>query len=71
MNKLDIFRKRMSKLGIDMTFVGNYPWLYLDTINSKRVDETFMGEHGFTIMFSNINEFTDISEIFKLIRKYK
>ena len=73
MNKLDIFRKRLSKLNIDIQFIGNYPWIYINTINGKRVIELFEGNHGFTIAFSkypNGMDFTDISEIFKLIRKY-
>ena len=40
------------------------------------LDETFAANHGFTIIFiptrndSPPSEFTDITEIFKLIRKY-
>ncbi len=75
MDKLTIFIDRMSKLGIDVKLVSNYPWIYIDTINGKRVTEQFYGNHGFTIAFSTIRsdqefKFTDISEIFKLIRKY-
>jgi hypothetical protein len=55
--------------------VGNYPWVYIDEINNKRVTETFQANHGFTIAFLPIKadkqlELTDIGEIFKLIRKY-
>ena len=69
------FVERLKKLGIEVELFGNYPWIYLDRINGKRVTEKFEGNHGFTIMFSPIREgqevkFTDISEIFKLIRKY-
>ena len=75
MKKLDICINRMSKLGINITLVGNYPWIYIDTINGKIVTEKFYAEHGFTIMLTpNLTgkgyEFTDIGEIFKLIRKY-
>lgn len=75
MYKLDIFIKRLKKLNIDVKLIGNYPWIYIDTINSKRVTEQFLGNHGFTIMFTPIklgqeHQFTDIREIFKLIRKY-
>ena len=72
---LKTFVDRMQKIGIDVKLVGNYPWIYLDEINGKRVTETFEGNHGFTIAFLPIRmgqdmRFTDIKEIFKLIRKY-
>lgn len=72
---LKTFVERMQKIGIDVKLVGNYPWIYLDEINGKRVTETFEGNHGFTIAFLPIRmgqdmRFTDIKEIFKLIRKY-
>lgn len=75
-DKLTIFIDRLRKIGIDMKLGGNYPWVYIDYINGKRVTEKFEGNHGFTIAFlpSRINQelqFTDISEIFKLIRKYR
>lgn len=74
--KLDVFIKRLSKLNIDVKLSGNYPWIYIDSINGKRVTEKFHAEHGFTVGFQPIRvgqefEFTDIKEIFKLIRKYK
>ena len=70
MDKLETFIRRLSKLNINIELVGNYPWIYLDKINNKKVVEKFTANHGFTIMFSTTKEFTNISEIFKLIRKY-
>jgi hypothetical protein len=66
----------MKKLGIEVQLIGNIPWIYIHTINGKRVTERFEGNHGFTIAFHPIKlgdelEFTNITEIFKLIRKYK
>ena len=74
-DKLTIFVDRMNKLGIDIKLGGNYPWIYIDHINGKRVVEKFQANHGFTIAFLPITpdkelEFTDIGEIFKLVRKY-
>lgn len=74
--KLDIFIQRLKKIGISISIVGNYPWIYIDTINGKKVIEKFHANHGFTIAFLPIKKnqelkFTDIGEIFKLIRKYK
>jgi hypothetical protein len=75
-DEIKTFINRLKKIGIDIRLVGNYPWIYIDRINDKKVQETYMGNHGFTIMFApirenQISEFTNISEIFKLIRKYK
>lgn len=72
---LKTFVDRMKRLGIEVKLAGNYPWVYIDEINGKRVTETFEGNHGFTIAFLPIRSdqqmrFTDIAEIFKLIRKY-
>lgn len=75
MKKLSVFLGRMKKLGIEIELLGNYPWVYVDKINGKRVTEKFCGNHGFTIAFIPIQkdkklEFTDIGEIFRLIRSY-
>ena len=75
-DKLYVFVKRLKKIGIDVKLSGNFPWIYLHEICGKRVTETFQANHGFTVMFlpgrndSPPSEFTDITEIFKLIRKY-
>ena len=72
---LTVFVERLKKIGIKVKLSGNLPWIYLNEINDKKVTELFHGNHGFTIAFlpARIDqemEFTDISEIFKLIRKY-
>ena len=74
-DKITIFLARLKKIGIEVKLGGNYPWIYIDHINGKRVTETFQANHGFTLAFTPIKkdqetEFTDITEIFKLIRKY-
>jgi hypothetical protein len=74
-NILTPFIERLKKIGIEVELIGNYPWIYIDKINGKRVTERFEGNHGFTIAFLPVRndqemEFTDIAEIFKLIRKY-
>ena len=75
-NKITTFIERMKKVGVDIILSSNYPWIYIDHINGKRVVETFMANHGFTLTVIPIRpdgeiEFSDIKEIFKLIRKYK
>ena len=73
--KLNTFIKRMEKLNINVELIGNYPWIYIHKINDKRVTEKFHADHGFTIGFLPIRveqefAFTDIGEIFKIVRKY-
>jgi hypothetical protein len=74
-NKLTSFINRMNRIGIDIELFSNIPWIYINSINGKRVTETFEANHGFTIAFLPVRvdqelAFTDITEIFKLIRKY-
>jgi hypothetical protein len=51
MNTIDRFVERLKKINIKVALVGNYPWVYLETVNGKRVKETFRGNHGFTAFF--------------------
>ena len=75
-DKITRFVERLKKIGIDVKLSGNFPWVYIDEICGKRVTERFAANHGFTLIFlpgrndSPVSEFTDITEIFKLIRKY-
>ncbi len=75
MDKITVFVERLQKLDIEVKLGGNYPWIYIDYINGKRVTEKFQANHGFTLAFTPIKKgqelkFTDIKEIFKLVRKY-
>jgi len=51
MDKIEIFIKRLKKIGIEIELAGNLPWIYLQRINGKHVTEKFMAEHGFTLAF--------------------
>ena len=71
---LTVFVERMAKLGIEVKLCGNYPWIYLEEINGKRVkkEDYYLGNHGFTIAWNRKPiEITDISRTIELIRKYK
>lgn len=73
---ITIFARRLKKIGIETTYIGNFPWIYLSTINGKKVTEKYFGNHGFTVGFEPIRvgekfSFTDIRHIFEIIRKYK
>lgn len=74
MNHLDTLVKRLKNIGIDLKLIGNYPWIYLDSVNGKRVIEKFEANHGFNIAMMNVRtgkiKLTNTKEIFKIIRKY-
>lgn len=69
---------RLRAVGIDVDVWTNYPWIYLHKINGIPVQEEdfFLSEHGFCLAIHPLRKtdkfkFTDISKIFKIIRKYK
>jgi hypothetical protein len=78
-NEINIFYRRMEKIGIKLQLVGNYPWIYLDSVNGNKVKrEDFVNaNHGFTIGWSGINNddkprlIEERDLIFKMIRKYR
>jgi hypothetical protein len=75
-DKITRFVERLKKIGSEVKLQGNSPWVYIDEICGIKVKEKLYGNHGFTLIFlpgridSPPSEFTDIKEIFKLIRKY-
>lgn len=76
MKPISTFIERLKKIGVSVELAGNFPWIYLLKVNGNRVSERFLGNHGFTIAFYPIKKdqqlkFTDLSEIFKIIRKYR
>lgn len=76
LQSLNTFVSRLKSIGIDIKLSINYPWIYIRTINGKQVTEKNESEHGFIIGYHPIRygeqlKFTNIKEIFKLIRKYR
>ena len=73
MNQLEILRQRLKRIEIEIELVGNLPWIYLHSVNGKRVTkEDWTANYGFTIAYYNWSvELTNLKEIFKVIRKYK
>ena len=71
---LTVFRNRLLKIGIDCQFIGNYPWIYLDSVNGIKVKGNFEGNHGFTAFFLPVRadkemRMTDITIVFSKIRE--
>lgn len=76
MEKIESLIKRLKNIGVGIELTMNFPWIYVEKINNKKVTETFLAEHGFTIAFMPIKKdqklkFADITKLFKLLRKYK
>jgi hypothetical protein len=74
MTTIPSFVERLKKIGVNVELIGNYPWIYLDKINGKKVKGTFMANHGFTVFFLGIrpgqpNTITNISVVFDKIRE--
>ena len=74
-DKLSTFKTRLQKIGIDVTFAANYPWIYFDTINGKKVTGTFHANHGWTAFFYPVDlhgkvKFSDRREVFKKVREF-
>jgi hypothetical protein len=78
MERLNTFVRRMKKIGVDVQLIGNYPWIYIDSVNGNKIkqEDFYYGNHGYTIAFIPIRlgeklELIDISKTIKLIRKYR
>lgn len=74
MNPIEIFIKRLQRIGIHAEFIGNYPWVYLDKVNGKKVKGTYEANHGFTAFWMPVDSerpirMSDISIVFKKIRE--
>lgn len=74
MRKIQSFMDRLAKIGVNVSIFSNYPWVYLDTVNGKKVEGKYLAEHGFTIFFvgGKLGEdviINDIRTIFAKIRE--
>jgi hypothetical protein len=73
---LNALYNRLNKIGINVTFTLNVPWIYIDTINGIKVKEkTPDANHGFNIAWLPVRNdkpfvFTNTTEMFDLIRSY-
>lgn len=74
MTTIPSFINRLKKIGIQVELVGNYPWVYLDKVNGKKVEGKFQADHGFTCFWRAIkpeqkDRISDISAVFNKIRE--
>ncbi len=68
------FVDKLERIGVSVTLRGNYPWIYLYTVNDKKVKGTFLANHGFTAFWYPIKlgqkiKFTDRRRVFKKVRE--
>ena len=73
-NAIEIFINRLAKIGIEVKFIGNVPWIYLDEVNGNKITAKLDGNHGFTAFWYPVKpnmpiKVNDIKELFKEIRK--
>jgi hypothetical protein len=64
------FIHKMEQLGIEVELVGNLPWIYLHSVNGRRVSERFYGNHVFTAFFMSVKtRWSDRRRVFQKIRE--
>lgn len=80
MNEIIVFKNRLKKIGITIEIMGNVPWIYLHTVNGKRIEpeDWVNANHGYCIAWASVRlgeephlNWEDMKTTFKLIRKYK
>jgi hypothetical protein len=74
---LEKFKSRMDRLGIQVEYAFNFPFIYVASVDGRKVkqEDYHLGNHGFTIAFYPTRgqemEITNTRKLFQLIRKYK
>ncbi len=72
---VDRLTNRLKRLGIEVSFKGNLPWVYLDTVNNIKVTEKFHAKHGYTAFMKGMKignegyKFVDRRNLFAKIRE--
>jgi len=44
--------RRLNKIGIDIELSCNFPWVYLDSVNSVKITEKKNASHGYCITYN-------------------
>ena len=77
-NEIEVFVKRLSKIGIELELVANIPWIYLYRVNGNSVKkEDFSSKHGYVIAWYPVrlgnqpHLDVDLKRTFNIIRKYR
>lgn len=75
MRELNTIYNRFRKLGIELEYGFNFPFVYLRKVNKKQVKEKFGSDHGFLLGYlpmTNHHRFrvSDTKQFIKIVRKY-
>lgn len=63
-------QKRLSKIGIDVRFSGNFPWIYLDSVNGVKVRQPKNARHGYCVAYgTRLCYLTHRKDLFNKIRE--
>lgn len=61
---------RLSKIGVDVEFSCNYPWVYLEKVNGVQVTEVKNSEHRYCITYATDQRHLRLrKDLFKKIRE--
>ena len=69
MTDINLFVNRLEKIGIEIELALNYPWIYLDKINGKKITEKYNANHGFCIGYHTKMIVNDKRAVFNKIRE--
>ena len=71
MNDIYRLKTRLSKIGIELEFDANVPWIYLRKVNEKFVSYEFWNaNHGFNVAWYSDNiKLESIRQTFYVIRQ--
>ena len=79
MNEIEIFRNRLSKIGIELELFGNVPWIYIDKVNGNKVSrEDYNAKYGYNFAWYPVRngekphlDWSIMKQTFNIIRRYK
>ena len=71
---INSFVNRLESIGITVKLSGNYPWIYLTSVNDITVTEKLFANHGWAAFITPVNGdlmyMPNRRATFKLIREY-
>lgn len=73
--KIDTFQRRLRKIGVDVEFSVNFPWIYMVSVNGNHIniEDRYMSNYKFTAFILAQNDeivFLNRRKTFSIVRKY-
>lgn len=53
---LERVTRRLEKIGVQVSFIGNYPWVYLREVNGIEVKEAKNAKHGYCVTYNHLDK---------------